>query len=59
MKDIELPSFVGEPREIAIPEDMYTFADSLWEELNEDNKVSLYVRYYDGGSYTDKLFNKK
>ena len=59
MKDIVLPSFMGEPREIAIPEDMETFADSLWEELDEDNKVSLYVRYYDGESYTDKLFNKQ
>ncbi|MBQ7155780.1 MAG: phosphoribosylglycinamide formyltransferase [Synergistaceae bacterium] len=58
MKDAVLPSFEGEPREVSIPEDMETFADSLWEELDEDNKVSLYVRFYDGKTYTDKLFNK-
>ena len=59
MRDDILPSFMGEPREVIIPEDMNAFADSLWAELDEDNKVSLYVRYYDGGGYTDKLFNKE
>ena len=60
MKDAVLPSFEGEPREVSIPEDMESFADSLWAELDEDNKVSLYVRYYDEGlkSYHSKLFNK-
>ena len=39
---------------------MEDFADSLWAELDEDNKVSLYVRFYDvdGVKYQDKLFNK-
>ena len=59
MKSDVLPSFVGEPREVNIPEDMEAFADSLWSELDEDNKVSLYVRFYDGEGYTDKLFNKE
>ena len=59
MKSDVLPSFVGEPREVNIPEDMEGFADSLWSELDEDNKVSLYVRFYDGEGYTDKLFNKE
>ena len=60
MRDDILPSFYGEPREINIPEDINTFAESLWAELDEDNKVSLYVRYYDDGQtkYQDKLFNK-
>ena len=55
-----LPSFSGDPREVNIPEDMNEFADSLWAELDEDNKVSLYVRYYDEGlkTYQDRLFNK-
>ena len=61
MRDDVLPSFMGEPREVNIPEDMNAFADSLWAELDEDNKVSLYVRFYDGEgltAYHDKLFNK-
>ena len=60
MKSEVLPSFMGDPREVNIPEDMEAFADSLWSELDEDNKVSLYVRFYDADSvkYQDKLFNK-
>lgn len=55
-----LPSFKGEPRSINIPEDIETFANSLWSELDKDNKVSLYVRYYasDRTTYEDRLFNK-
>ena len=52
-----LPSFMGEPREVNIPDDMNHFADSLWRELGEYYRVALYVRYYDGDSYTDKLYN--
>ena len=58
--DKNLPSFTGEPREIKIfDEDAETFANSLWEELGEDYRVALYVRFYepDFSSYTDKLFN--
>ena len=40
-----LPSFEGEPERIALEwADAKTFADVLWENLNEDNKVSLFVR---------------
>ena len=42
-----LPSFEGEPKLISIPDDMDAFADTLWTSLNEDNKVSLFVRYID------------
>ena len=42
-----LPSFVGEPKEVEIYDDMDGFADMLWSSLNEDNKVSLFVRYID------------
>ena len=52
-----LPSFEGEPREVNIPDDMNRFAESLWRELGEDYRVALYVRYYDGDTYTDKLYN--
>ncbi len=43
-----LPSFEGEPRPVAIPAETATeFADMLWSSLNEDNKVSLFVRFID------------
>ena len=55
-----LPTFCGEPERIAIPDDIDGFAAELWDSLNEENKISLYVRYTDIGSgeYTDKLINK-
>lgn len=55
-----LPSFEGEPKLVAIPNDIDTFADLLWQNLNEDNKVSLFVRYIDiaTGKYTSKIINK-
>ena len=43
-----LPSFEGEPRRVAITApDAGTLAKELWDNLNEDNKVSLFVRYID------------
>lgn len=55
-----LPSFEGEPELIAIPDDMDSFADTLWNSLNEENKVSLFVRYIDieTGAYESKIINK-
>ena len=55
-----LPSFEGEPKRIQIPDDMEAFASLLWDSLNEDNKVSLFVRYIDiqTGKYESKIINK-
>lgn len=55
-----LPSFAGEPKLVAIPNDMDAFAKMLWSSLNEDNKVSLFVRYIDiaTGEYETKIINK-
>ena len=55
-----LPSFEGEPKKITIPNDMDAFADGLWNSLNEDNKVSLFVRYIDiaTGKAQSKIINK-
>lgn len=55
-----LPSFEGEPKLVAIPDDMNAFAQSLWSSLNEDNKVSLFVRYIDiaTGAYESVILNK-
>lgn len=55
-----LPSFEGEPKLVAIPDDMEAFAEMLWNSLNEENKVSLFVRYIDieTGKYESKIINK-
>ncbi len=56
-----LPSFEGEPRRVALTApDAETLAKEIWENLNEDNKVSLFVRYIDleSGKTTDKIINK-
>lgn len=55
-----LPSFEGEPKLVEILDDMEAFADLLWSSLNEDNKVSLFVRYIDiaTGAYETKIVNK-
>ena len=55
-----LPSFEGEPKLVSIPNDINEFTDMLWTNLNEDNKVSLFVRYIDiaTGEYETKIVNK-
>ena len=55
-----LPSFEGEPKWISIPDDMNAFTEALWNSLNEENKVSLFVRYIDiaTGTYETKIINK-
>ena len=55
-----LPSFEGEPKKISIPNDINEFTNGLWNALNEDNKVSLFVRYIDieSGKYVSRIVNK-
>ncbi len=55
-----LPSFEGEPKLIGILDDMDAFTDMLWDSLNEENKVSLFVRYIDiaTGKYQTRIVNK-
>ena len=55
-----LPSFEGEPVRISVPDDIDEFTSSLWANLNEENKVSLFVRYIDieTGRYTSRICNK-
>ena len=55
-----LPTFQGEPRRIEIPDDMDEFVSDIWENLNEQNKISLYVRYIDlrTKETKSKLINK-
>jgi hypothetical protein len=55
-----LPSFEGEPAWVAIDGDIDSFTDSVWENLNEENKVSLFVRFIDieTGKYETRIVNK-
>ena len=55
-----LPSFEGEPKLAAMEDDIDVFTKALWESLNEDNKVSLFVRYIDiaTGKYETRIVNK-
>ena len=55
-----IPTFQGEPERVAIPNDIDTLTNDLWTNLNEDNKISLYVRYTDlaSGEITERLINK-
>ena len=55
-----IPTFQGEPERVAMDNDMETFAQMLWNNLNVDNKISLFVRYTDlkTGEYEQKIFNK-
>lgn len=56
-----LPSFSGEPKAVAIPDcGCKAFGDALWDSLNADNKVSLFVQYIDlaSGDRETMLFNK-
>ena len=55
-----LPSFEGEPKLVEMMDDMDAFAEMLWSSLNEDNKVSLFVRYIDiaTGECQSRIINK-
>lgn len=55
-----IPTFQGEPERIAIPDDIDVFTKDLWTALDEQNKISLYVRYIDltTGEEENRLINK-
>lgn len=55
-----IPSFAGEPETVAVEGDIDTFAGKLWDSLNEDNKVSLFVRYIElsSGKADTRIINK-
>ena len=55
-----IPTFQGEPERVAIPDDIDALTKDIWENLNKDNKISLYVRYTDlaSGEITERLINK-
>lgn len=55
-----LPSYEGEPKLVGIPDDLEELAGIMWDSLDKDNKVSLFVRYIDiaTGTYESKIVNK-
>ena len=56
-----LPSFEGEPKTLTLPDlDIDALTDLIWQSLNEDNKVSLFVRYIDieSGAAETRIVNK-
>jgi hypothetical protein len=55
-----LPSFEGEPEKVAISGDIDSFTEMVWNSLNEDNKVSLFVRFINiaDGTYETRIVNK-
>ena len=55
-----LPTFEGEPERVEIGQDMEDFARQVWESLNEENKISLFVQYtsLETGEACQLIFNK-
>lgn len=55
-----IPSFEGEPKAVAVSGDIDTFTTTLWNSLNDENKVSLFVRYirFADGTVETRIVNK-
>lgn len=55
-----IPTFVGEPERVQIPNNIDDFTNDIWNNLNEQNKISLYVRYIylENGNIENRLINK-
>ena len=55
-----IPTFTGEPERVEIPNDIDEFTKNIWENLNEANKISIYVRYINlkDGSVENRMINK-
>ena len=55
-----IPTFQGEPERVAIPDSIDAFTETLWNGLNADNRISLYVRYTDlkTGDVEQRIINK-
>ena len=55
-----IPTFQGEPERVAMLDDIDEFTEKLWDALDENNRISLYVRYTDleTGAVSESLINK-
>lgn len=55
-----IPTFCGEPERVIIPDDIDEFTKEIWENLNQQNKISIYVRFVDlaTGEVENRMINK-
>ena len=55
-----IPTFFGEPERVALDGDIDTFTAAVWDNLNEDNKISLFVRFtnVETGEFQQRILNK-
>ena len=55
-----IPTFQGEPERVELLDDIHAMTSLIWDNLNEDNKISLYVRYTDleSGEFEENILNK-
>ena len=55
-----IPTFQGEPERVEIPDDIDAFTKEIWDNLDENNKISLFVRYIDleTGAAENRMINK-
>ena len=55
-----IPTFQGEPERVQTNDDIDVFTDEVWNALDKDNRISLYVRYtnLESGEYVDRIINK-
>ena len=55
-----LPSFEGEPKKVEICSDIDDFTDTIWKNLNEDNKISLFTGFIEikSGNLESRIVNK-
>ena len=55
-----IPTFTGEPERVLIPNDIDEFTSQIWDNLDENNKISIYVRFVDvkTGEIENRMINK-
>lgn len=55
-----IPTFTGEPERVKIPNDIDAFLENIWTNLNDQNKISIYVRFVDleTGKIENRMINK-
>ena len=55
-----IPTFQGEPERVSIPNDIDALKDAIWENLDENNKISVFIRYTDleTGEFEQRIINK-
>lgn len=55
-----IPTFQGEPERVEIADDIDVFTEEIWNNLDSNNKISLFVRYTnnESGKYEQRIINK-